>query len=497
MQLQLTKETISCLGRTAREIKQDEYTQEIKLPDAMPDIGRVVGAWAQPLIRGKEWRGGGMSISGGLMAWVLYVPEDGTQVRTVDTWIPIQQRWEFEDSRRDGSMLADCRVAYVDARSVSARKMVVRAGISMLGEALEPIQLAYNVPGEMPEDMQLRQEEYMLCLPAEAGEKVFSLEEALPGDLCGGGKVLCYRADCAITEKKVMADKLVFRGNLHLHFLCRSEDGNPVPADHEISFSQYTELEHAYGSEAEGEVTPVITALDLERTEDGASVLKVGLVGQYVISDRYPVTLVTDAYSTCRQVQVEKTEWNAPAVLERQQLSVPVQIASSTACLQALDCDVLSEHPAIQLTAQGVCLECRGSFRLLGYDESGMLQCENIPFAVSTQIPVGDTARILASCTGTTQPGAIMNPDGVQLQCEVCVGMCTQTTEGLPMVTGLDAGEQRKPDPERPSLILRKCMDGDLWQVAKQTGSTVNAIREANGLTESFAEEKILLIPVP
>ena len=497
MQLQLNKETVTCLGSTAREVKNDEYTQELKLPDAMPDIGRVVGAWAQPLIRGKEWRGSGMSISGGLMAWVLYIPEDGTEVRTVDTWIPLQQRWEFEDSRRDGSMLADCRVAYVDARSVSARKIVVRAGISMLGQALEPRQLEYSVPGELTEDMQLQQQTSMLWLPVEAGEKVFSLEETLPAGACGGGKLLCYGAACAVTEKKVMADKLVFRGNVHLHMLCRGEDGKPVPADCDIAFSQYTELERSYGPEADAEVTPVLTSLELDRTEDGLPVLKAGLVGQYVIYDCKSITLVTDAYSTCRQVQIRKENWDVPVILERQQLSVPVQITFATGCLQAVDCCVLAEHPALQLTAEGVNLECRGNFRLLGYDESGMLQCENIPFTAVREIPADGAAQLLASCVGTTQPGVSVNPDGVQVQCEATVGLCTQTREGLLMVTGLELGEAVKPDPDRPSLILRRCVDGDLWKVAKETGSTVDAIREVNGITEPFTEEKILLIPVP
>jgi len=497
MQLQFPKETISCLGRTAREIKHDEYTQELKLPDALPDIGRVVGAWAQPLIRGKEWRGGGMSISGGLMAWVLYIPEDSTEVRAVDTWIPIQQRWDFSDSQRDGSMLADCRVAYVDARSVSARKMVVRAGISMLGEALEPKQLEYCVPGEMAEDMQLRPQTYMLWLPAEAGEKVFSMEETLPAGENGSGKVLCYRVDATVTEKKVMADKLVFRGTLHLHMLCRSSEGEPVAADHILPFSQYTELEHACGPDAEADVTLVFTSLELNREEDGSLVLKAGLVGQYLIYDCKAVTVITDAYSTCRQVQVQKEDWSVPGVLERQQLSVQVVTDTQTACLRHVDCSVLAEHPSIQLTSEGIILECKGNFQLLGYDEGGVLQCENIPFTAQKEIPAESTVEITCACAGVTQPGLSVMADGVQLQCENAVKLCAQTGTGIPMVTGVDMGDPRTPDPERPSLILRRCADGDLWQLAKQTGSTVDAIREANGLTEAFGEEKILLIPVP
>ncbi len=39
-----------------------------------------------------------------------------------------------------------------------------------------------------------------------------------------------------------------------------------------------------------------------------------------------------------------------------------------------------------------------------------------------------------------------------------------------------------EPDPARPSLILRRTGEGGLWELAKACGSTVEAIRSANGL---------------
>ena len=32
-----------------------EETQEYKLPDTLPDAGRVISAWGQAVLRGKEW----------------------------------------------------------------------------------------------------------------------------------------------------------------------------------------------------------------------------------------------------------------------------------------------------------------------------------------------------------------------------------------------------------------------------------------------------------
>ena len=66
----------------------------------------------------------------------------------------------------------------------------------------------------------------------------------------------------------------------------------------------------------------------------------------------------------------------------------------------------------------------------------------------------------------------------------------------IPMVTGLELGELQQPDPNRPSLILRRSGGQSLWELAKTHGSTVEAIRGANRLETEPDETQMLLIPV-
>ena len=71
-----------------------EETQEVRLPESMPDIGRVIAAWGQPVLRGKQWRSGHIGLNGGVMVWVLYAPEDGSEPRRLESWIPFDARVE-------------------------------------------------------------------------------------------------------------------------------------------------------------------------------------------------------------------------------------------------------------------------------------------------------------------------------------------------------------------------------------------------------------------
>jgi hypothetical protein len=65
------------------------------------------------------------------------------------------------------------------------------------------------------------------------------------------------------------------------------------------------------------------------------------------------------------------------------------------------------------------------------------------------------------------------------------------------MVTGLEIGEINAADPGRPSLILRRAGNDSLWDIAKSSGSTMDAIRKANALEEEPNPAQMLLIPIP
>jgi hypothetical protein len=183
MEINFRNDGLSCLREAAWEVKNEELTQEVKLPDTMPDVGKVLGAWGQVLIRGKEWRGSGMSVSGGVRAWVLYLPEGETEPRSVDTWMPFQIRWDFPQTQRDGAILSEALLKNIDARSVSARKMMVRATVSALVRGFENRETQMYAPTEVPEDVRLLEHTYPMLIPVEAGEKTVILDEVYEEDI--------------------------------------------------------------------------------------------------------------------------------------------------------------------------------------------------------------------------------------------------------------------------------------------------------------------------
>ena len=65
MEMEFERKGIPWLKPLLREIQTQEQTRELRLSDGMPDIGQVLGAWGQVILRGKEWRSDAVHMNGG------------------------------------------------------------------------------------------------------------------------------------------------------------------------------------------------------------------------------------------------------------------------------------------------------------------------------------------------------------------------------------------------------------------------------------------------
>lgn len=499
MEVKFNKNTCPCLRKATCQVQNQEQTSEVRLPESMPDIGRVLGSWGQVLIRGKEWRSGGMSVSGGVMAWVLYAPEDGSEVRSVETWIPFQVKWDFPDTERDGNICVTPLLKGIDARSTSARKLMVRANVSLLGEALEPIEPEVCCPGQIPEDVQLLTKSYPAELPVDAGEKLFQMDEELilPGNLPGVDKILRYSLTPEVAEQKVMAGRLVFRGKAKLHLLYTDADGGIHSWDHEIPFSQYTELDRDHSAHADGWIIVVLTALEMERQEERKLNLKASMAAQYVIYDRVMVEVVEDAYSPMRAVGVTVQELNLPVRLDQKQGELRMEQSLQATGERMLDICFLPEHPARRQKDDVAELILPGQFQTLYLDENGTLQAGAVRGETVWQIPSDAQNSVDAYLHGAAVSGAVFSGDSLDMAADISVTAAVFSEAGIPMVTALEIGDVKEPDPGRPSVILRRAGEKCLWDIAKECGSTVDAIKKANQIQEEPEQGRMLLIPVP
>ena len=496
MELQFQKRESTCLQPIIRETKQTELTQELRLSDAMPDAGRILGVWGQPMIRSKQWSGDQITISGGVMAWVLYAPEDGSECRSVDLWVPFQMRWDIPAGEPDGIIRVNPVLRFADGRSVSARKFMVRMGLSVHMEAYCPMHYEFCEPGEVPEDVHILRRTYPLRMVKTFGEKIFTVDEevALP-DQQTISKLLRYTVRPEIIEKKVMGDKVIFRGNLNLNLLYRDESGEICSREEDIPFSQFDQMEEPVSGEGTVDVQILVTGLELD-LQDQRLYLKCSLAAQCLIEEENMVELVQDAYGINRDVKITEEILSLPVILEQRMDSYSAEQVMQGKSGQVLDVTFTADCPKHHLGTGAGEQQLSGVFHVIYRTGDERIQNALVRWEYQKSLPVGDGCAVNAMVIGQGKIRTMETGEGISFSVPIQVHTQTTVNQGLKMITGLELGQVREPDPNRPSLILCRPGKENLWSLAKRCGSTVGAIQRANHIDEEFQENRILLIPI-
>jgi len=489
MEIQFQKQVIRYLRTLLHQQQKQEQTQQIRLSDAMPDIGHVLGCWGQILIRGKEWRSGSVGISGGVMAWVLYQPEGEQTPCCVDTWIPFQMKWDMEETERDGMMEVSTTLCHIDARMLSDRKLMVRANIGAQMHAMVEADAAIYLPSQPEDTLQMLERTYPMVLPSEAGEKQFDIEQQLDAPSEGIHKMVRFRALPTLTEYKIVADKLVLRGNAEIYALYMDDQGKLHRHTWNVPFSQYTQLDGEYAADAEAELCFALTQLELEPTETGALLLKLGFAAQYVIYSMENVTVVEDLYSPTHMAKADKELLKLPAVLHRKTQTLQATVPSPEGRL--LDAELYLEMPQTVRNEDTAETELEGYFQILHEDPEGNL----VGTIERWQKPMSDLVARDADYQIAVQPTESFGMDGA-MALDIQWNEKTVAAEPISMIVGGEMGEAITPDPNRPSIILLRAGKESLWEIARNTGSTPDAIRKANNLQEEPREDQMLLIPI-
>jgi len=349
----------------------------------------------------------------------------------------------------------------------------------------------------VPEDVQLLRKTYQVCLPVEAGEKSFQLDEELelPASCPKARSFLQARLYPRIVDKRVMSDKVVFRGVADLHTVYQGQDEGLYGWDFEVPLSQYADLDDSYSEEASVLLMPQVTGLETDADEEGRIRLKAGLTCQYVTCDRKDVQVATDAYSPVRKVEPQVQTLILPAIESMDTQTLLLQHTMSADGMP-VDVSVLCDQVRKQSLPEQVRLEIPALGQILYYDVEGGIQSTASRWEDSIYTEPYADGNVEVNILPTGQCSAEPTEGGMSVETNVILETVVTSAKGLPMVTGLEMGQPMPKDPNRPSVILRRVGPEGLWGMAKGAGSSVDAICKANGLLEEPEEGRMLLIPV-
>lgn len=503
MELAFETKTIPCLRETMYETISQEETSEAIVPDSFPDVARILDSFGTVILRAKEYRTGGISVTGGIQAGVIYAPDDGSTPRTLHFYVPFTVKAENDVITEKTKAMVDCHVRSVDARAINSRKVMVRVNLAGTITASEPAELEEtDYAPEEGSDLQIRRSTYPVVRTMEMAEKPFAMtEEAeLPAGRPFIQELYKYLTDFEVTESKLVGNKGVFKGMVTLKLLYLTAEGDLAIWSCQLPFSQYVELDHEYDGEEELQVLLALTDSSVEDANGQGKRLLVNLqvLAQCAVVGKQTLEVLEDAYSLGHEFTPEWKEVDATGRLDRQNFNETMRSAVQAPVKSVVDTRLYLDTPVQRREGDALVITVPITANTVYLDENGELQqnISRLEASCRTELADGCLCRPTARLTG--EAFAVPAGDGMEIRGTITFTVDSMSGKNLRTLSGGQLGDEPIADAERPSVILRPAGPEDcLWSVAKACHTTTEAIRLANGLTEDGARlSGMLLIPV-
>ena len=502
--MEFERDTIISYDTVAEVTLCQEETLESIVPDACPDILRIVDVCGQATLSGKQAREGVAQVTGMVRASILYQPEGGGGLRRMEVGLPFTCQAEAPGLTERGTVLARPRLRSAEARALNPRKVLLRVDLAVDITACQPVErpICGGVTGSEEEGLcqrQFRGEHYQLCA---VQEKPFTFSDQVRLQGTGESPVLlAVRAQPVCTESKLIGSKLIFKGMVELYLLLQEMEGGLSAAHESMPFSQIIEVTGA-GEEGDCLVEVEVASLQCDQIPGDGRELDVTLelLAQAQVYSRRPVTLLQDLYSTSSLMEVERENQPLCSLTDQSVRPQAVRELLETGEMVRSIVDARLALGQVRQSREGkeLVLTTEACVTVLYLDENELVQCvrRSLPVTCRLECPEGAKCSCFCACPG--EVFAAPAAGGVEVRFTVEFHCMTTETTAVPTVTSAQLGEARNAgEGQRPSVVLRMPSPGEeLWDIAKAHGTTMEQILQANELEEdALPFGRMLLIP--
>ena len=502
--MEFERDTIINYDTVADVTLCQEETLESIVPDACPDILRIVDVCGQATLSGKQAREGVAQVTGMVRASILYQPEGGGGLRRMEVGLPFTCQAEAPGLTERGTVLARPRLRSAEARALNPRKVLLRVDLAVDVTACQPVErpICSGVTGPDEEGLCQRQfqgEHYQLCA---VQEKPFTFSDQVRLQGTGESPVLlAVRAQRVCTDTQLIGSPLILKGLEELYLLLQ-EAGGTISASHEsMPFSQIIEAAGA-GEEGDCQVEVEVASVQCDQMPGDGRELDVTLelLAQARVYSRRPVTLLQDLYSTANLMEVERENQPLCSLTEQSVRPQAVRELLETGEMVRSIVDARLALGPVSQSREGkeLVLTADTWITVLYLDENELVQCIQRSIPVSCRLDCSEGAKCSCFCACPGEVFAAPAAGGVEVRFTVEFHCLTTESSTVPAVTSAQLGEARNAgEGQRPSVVLRMPAPGEeLWDIAKAHGTTMERILQANELEEeTLPVGRMLLIP--
>ncbi len=494
------------------DTSEQSVDADFALPDYCPDIQKILKCELSPHIESKNIVGDRLEIEGASIARIIYIDAIKNSVRCTEQSYPFTINSNLKDTPQFAVIQTDIKVNYLNCRALSPRRLNIHGAFNISVKVTDKCEL-HPCTDIIGSDVQRRRMPVDYSYLRGIAQQQFTIAEALETGTASPAVQSVVRTDIrAVTSDcKPIANKIMYKGELRVKLLYLSDldSGKVETAEHTVPFSQVIDINGAVESSLCAVRTEVMSGGVALKSEigfdDPLPVLTAKICVTAFAYEERDTTVVTDCYSTARNLDTERTSYTFPmlaANLRENIVEKTIVDFTDISIAKVLDvwCErgtavVRQENDKLTLCGKyNVCVLVCGADNNVVYTERAAEYTQNL----SSVIAQGKIEScVSAECISTGF--RICSDKRVEVRTELLVTGEVYSVTEVNAVSGTKADENSaRVRTDDTSLVLYFAEEGeDVWDIAQDYCTSVAGVRTENELEQDVLTcRQMLMIPI-
>ncbi len=512
MELQLSHESI-CLNEVVFDGTLEQSIElDYLLPDYCSSVFKILKCRILPKVTSERISGGKLMIDGVALIKVLYVTEENYQIRSVTQKQVFSKSVELKENYENSTVRTSIQCDYTNCRVVNPRRLDIRGAVTIKASVSAVRQLEI-LSGASGMGVQVCNKNVTALDRKLSAGKEFTIKEEV--ELAYGkpsiAEILDHTASASLTDYKIIANKVVLKGEILLHtlYLPEGENTGPEIMDCTLPISQIMDLP-GITEEYQCMVSFCVNSADLflhSSDEEGCK----GFDAEFTLracceADKNAQTaLINDAYSTGYELQSNSSQVKIEHLLSivqescicKQTVRLPQEEFS---CIYDIGCEFTNENCKLE----------SGILTLTGNLEISVLarDSDNMPILFEKSEPCEvqidlhcDEKDLLFSprITVTSVSYSLISANEVEVRAEIkiCGNLYQYQFYDIVQSISIDENGKKKRRADAVLQLYFAAGGESVWEIAKRFNTSVDSILSENNLDgEYLANAGMILIPM-
>ena len=511
MELNVTRESVR-INETVYEGYGEESVEcDIRLPDYCPDIARILKTEITPRIQSKRISGEKMMLDGTALIRILYVPEEGQTVRSMLHLHNFSRTFDMKTTPGDVQIAVKMQLGYQNCRVLSPRKLEVKAALGINVRVYSTVgkDMISSAEGG---GVELLKKPIAISQVVGYAEKQFKLTEMLE---LGSSKppvasIIKYDAIVLSQDFKVISNKVITKGEVAIKIAYVSEVsmGSIEIMEYNLPVSQIIDLD-GVDDDCSCNVTMEVVGFNLEvgTDSDGQNKTFDAEIEICAATKAYrsvETQAVCDAYSTDYDMQVETSMFSFEKQMEMAKVSNMCRESidlSNAEVSSIVDVSGSVTVLSVNTNMQAMNIDAKLAVSMLTLDAEGRINAIENELPISLRYDMKADYGLVSSDVNLQLISIAYSMNGmdkVDIRADIMIEASIFTTMYETIITGInimDAKDMEKT--KRMALTLYFADKGEkVWDIAKKYNTSMNAVKNENGLEiDELLEHSMLLIP--